>query len=81
MEVMKSGEADELDLEEASKQTALEFEDVCSEELKDFGATHLDTGIVLNSELNNCVLKVFLVQSTLKFMNHDFSHCGLVRQN
>ncbi|XP_050711000.1 39S ribosomal protein L46, mitochondrial-like [Eriocheir sinensis] len=44
MEVMKSGEADEVDLEEASKQTALEFEDVCSEELKNFTSTHLDKG-------------------------------------
>lgn len=45
MEVMKSGEADEVDLEEASKQTGLEFEDVCSEELKIFTSTHLDKGI------------------------------------
>lgn len=53
MEVMKSGEADELDLEEASKQTALEFEDFCSEELKDFKSTHLDTGTPSNTELND----------------------------
>lgn len=42
-EVLKAGEADELDLEEASKQTAVEFEDACSEELKTFKSTYLDT--------------------------------------
>ncbi|KAK8406637.1 hypothetical protein O3P69_007313 [Scylla paramamosain] len=42
LEIMKTGEADELDLEEASKQTAIEFEDSCLEELKSFKTTHLD---------------------------------------
>ncbi|XP_045129326.1 39S ribosomal protein L46, mitochondrial-like [Portunus trituberculatus] len=42
LEIMKTGEADELDLEEASKQTAIEFEDSCLEELKSFESTHLD---------------------------------------
>lgn len=51
MEVMKSGEVDEVDLEEASKQTGLEFEDVCSEELKIFTSTHLDKGTPQNTEL------------------------------
>lgn len=60
MEVMKAGEADELDLEEASKQTALEFEDVCSEELKNFRFTHLETGTLQNTEISNCVKKNFV---------------------
>ena len=51
LEIMKTGEADELDLEEASKQTAIEFEDSCSEELKSFKATHLDKGRVENSRI------------------------------
>lgn len=50
MEVMKTGEADELDLEEASKQTAVEFEDACSEELKAFRSTYLDAGTEHNIE-------------------------------
>lgn len=37
--LVTSGEADETDLEQASAQTAAEFEDACLEELSAFNAT------------------------------------------
>ncbi|XP_071537447.1 large ribosomal subunit protein mL46-like [Panulirus ornatus] len=43
-EVIKSGKSEEVDLEEAVKQTAVEFEDACVEELKAFKASITDPG-------------------------------------
>lgn len=43
-EVIKAGESEEVDLEEAVRQTAVEFEDACLEELKAFKASITDPG-------------------------------------
>lgn len=43
VEFLKSGDTEEVDIEEASKQTALEFEDICTEEFKAFTPAPITT--------------------------------------
>lgn len=44
VEFLKLGDTEEVDIEEASKQTAVEFEDACTEELKAFTPAPITTG-------------------------------------
>ena len=69
VEIMKTGEADELDIEEASKQTAVEFEDACSEDLKDFKSTWLDKGTPKHIEMINLAF-IIVMLIELYFLPH-----------